>query len=251
MTKESQKTFDAINDSWAKYQKSLPEAVSYMKSSNITAARPIMLNTLAPIGVTMRDDFLVLMNVMASQAESTAAMNSRGALTATIILIAIIVVSIVISVLFALFNAKNIGKPIVDAVHVADLLSVGNVNVEDLSVNAEYNERKDEIGMLSNAFGRLIKSTIQQVNAMKLVSEGDLTLNIEVRSDKDLLGKSLAEVVGNFNQLATTIINSADRISSGSSMVSDSSLALSQGATEQASSVEELTASLEEISSQD
>ncbi len=250
LSKNGKKTFEAINDSWAQYQKHLPEAVSYMKSSNTAAAREIMLGTLAPIGVTMRDDFLELMDELSSQAKLTAANNSRGALTAAVILIVIVVASIVVSVFFALFNAKIIGKPIVDAVHVADLLSVGNVDLNDLSANPEYNERKDEIGLLSNAFMRLIKSTLQQVAAMKLLSEGDLTLNIEIRSEKDLLGKSLAEVVKNFNHLATTIINSAERVSSDSSMVSNSSLALSQGATEQASSVEELTASLEEISSQ-
>ncbi len=250
MSGKAKKTYDAVNSSWAQYQKSLPDVLSYAKSSNIESARPIILNTLAPIGTTMRDNFLSLMDELSSQAKSTAEINSRGALTAAIVLAAIVIVSIVLSIIFALFNAKIIGKPIVDAVQVADMLSVGNIDINKFSSNAVYSERNDEIGMLSKAFGKLIKSTIQQVNAIKLLSEGDLTLDIEIRSENDLLGKSLSEVVKNFNQLATIIINSADRVASGSNMVSDSSLSLSQGATEQASSVEELTASLEEISSQ-
>lgn len=52
------------------------------------------------------------------------------------------------------------------------------------------------------------------------------------------------------NEILTSINTAADQVASGSKQVSDSSIALSQGATEQASLVEELTASLEEISSQ-
>ncbi len=54
----------------------------------------------------------------------------------------------------------------------------------------------------------------------------------------------------NLNGLVHSIIAASDQVASSASIVSNSSIALSQGATEQASSVEELTASLEEISSQ-
>jgi methyl-accepting chemotaxis protein len=82
------------------------------------------------------------------------------------------------------------------------------------------------------------------------MADGDLTVKFEVRSDKDLLGKALIQLVDNLNHLIGTIATSSEQVTSGSTLVSHSSMALSQGATEQASSVEELTASLQEISAQ-
>ncbi|MNJ49161.1 Methyl-accepting chemotaxis protein IV [compost metagenome] len=54
----------------------------------------------------------------------------------------------------------------------------------------------------------------------------------------------------NINEVMLNISASADQVASGSTQVSETGMVLSQGATEQASTIEELTASLEEISSQ-
>jgi len=129
-------------------------------------------------------------------------------------------------------------------VGVADKLAVGDVNV-----NVDANT-KDEIGKLAQSFKHLIESTREQAMVAERLAEGDLTVDVKVRSDKDLLGIKLAELVQKLNEMMTNISAASEQVATGAKQVSDSSIALSQGATEQASSIEELTASLEEISSQ-
>jgi methyl-accepting chemotaxis protein len=65
-----------------------------------------------------------------------------------------------------------------------------------------------------------------------------------------VLGAALLELVNNMHRVVSSIYAAADQVASGSSLVADSSYALSQGATEQASSIQQLTASLVEIASQ-
>jgi methyl-accepting chemotaxis protein len=77
-----------------------------------------------------------------------------------------------------------------------------------------------------------------------------LTTVVTVRSEFDIMGKALEELVSKFHDLTASIISASDQVASGANLVSNSSMVLSQGATEQASSVEQLTASLQEIASQ-
>ncbi|MDF3002071.1 MAG: methyl-accepting chemotaxis sensory transducer, partial [Bacillota bacterium] len=160
------------------------------------------------------------------------------------ILLAVIAVAIIICIGAAFLITRSIVKPINRLITVADAMAVGDVNV---SVETNLN---DEIGQLMASFDRMISSIREQALATERMAAGDLTIDIKVRSDRDLLGKKLAEMVDKNNEVLSNIAAASEQVAAGSKQVSDSSVALSQGATEQASSVEQLTASLEEISSQ-
>jgi methyl-accepting chemotaxis protein len=55
-----------------------------------------------------------------------------------------------------------------------------------------------------------------------------------MRSDNDELGMALGNLVTNLNVIVKSIISASDQVASGANSLSDSSMALSQGATEQA-----------------
>ncbi|MGG6310994.1 methyl-accepting chemotaxis protein [Paenibacillus macerans] len=159
-------------------------------------------------------------------------------------LIAIIVIAVLLAVILAVYIILSITKPIGKLSKAAEDLALGNVNI-----NVETNS-KDEIGKLMQSFSRMIASIREQAQGVEQVANGDLTVQVKVRSENDLMGKKLQEMIERNNEILTSINTAADQVASGSKQVSDSSIALSQGATEQASSVEQLTASLEEISTQ-
>ncbi|QOX64882.1 HAMP domain-containing protein [Anoxybacterium hadale] len=160
------------------------------------------------------------------------------------ILLIVIAIAVFICIGAAFLITRSIVKPINRLITVADAMAEGDVNV---SVETNL---KDEIGQLMASFDRMISSIREQALAAERMAAGDLTIDIKVRSDRDLLGKKLAEMVDKNNEVLSNIAVASEQVAAGSKQVSDSSIALSQGATEQASSVEQLTASLEEISSQ-
>lgn len=100
---------------------------------------------------------------------------------------------------------------------------------------------------------RLISKPINQIVEMAgKAAEGDLDVELTV-SSKDEIGRLAAafnHMTHNINEVLVNISASADQVTSGSTQVAETGMVLSQGATEQASTIEELTASLEEISSQ-
>lgn len=170
--------------------------------------------------------------------------NTAAANTATITMIIIILAAMIISVVLGMVISRSISIPVNKMVTAADKLAVGDVNV---SVEANT---KDEIGSLAQSFNRMIENIRGQALAAERIAAGDLTVEVNVKSENDLLGKKLSEMVQSNNEILTNIASAAEQVADGSKQISDSSMALSQGATEQASSIEELTASIEEIASQ-
>ncbi|MCB2195233.1 MAG: chemotaxis protein [Bacteroidetes bacterium] len=85
-----------------------------------------------------------------------------------------------------------------------------------------------------------------------VVSEGDLTVNIESeylnRNDEiGALGKALQAMVEKLRDIVVNIISGAENIASASQQMSSTSQQMSQGANEQASSAEEVSSSMEEM----
>jgi len=109
---------------------------------------------------------------------------------------------------------------------------------------------KDETHLLALAFLGLVNNTRNKVIDARAIADGDLTAFLHVNSDQDVLGNALLTMIHNLHRVVSAISAAADQVASGAALVADSSFALSQGATVQASSIQQLTASLVEIGSQ-
>lgn len=236
---------------WESYKSSVDKFISY-KQAGDTEQVIKMIPVLSQTGISLRDHFVELFDLVANQAQIKSDSNTKLANTSIIGTVIVIVIAFVMALLFERSLTKMIAKPIVTLVKVSDMLSEGNINTENVLTekDLQLKYRKDEIGAMALSYNRLLDSTHDQVQAANRVSQGDLTTEISVRSEEDMLGKSLSTLVKNLNGLVASIVSTSDQVATSSSLVSDSSISLSQGATEQASSVEELTASLEQVSSQ-
>jgi methyl-accepting chemotaxis protein len=82
------------------------------------------------------------------------------------------------------------------------------------------------------------------------IAEGNLNVKVPLASDRDTLGKALQTMVNNLNEVLGEVDVAGGSIAAGSSQVSSSSQALAQGATQQAASLEEISSSLTELTSQ-
>ncbi|MFT8350119.1 methyl-accepting chemotaxis protein [Clostridium saccharoperbutylacetonicum] len=190
---------------------------------------------------TASDNLLKLKVELAKQSADN---NEATANSTTTTMISIISLCTVISVILGIFISRIISKPVTKMAEAAEKLALGDVNV-----NIDFNS-KDEIGSLAKSFTKMISTVREQAIAAEKIADGDLTTMVTVKSENDLLGKKLSEMIEKNNEILINIRNAAEQAALGAKQVSDSSIELSHGATEQASSIEELTASVEEISSQ-
>jgi methyl-accepting chemotaxis protein len=114
------------------------------------------------------------------------------------VLIAVIITAlavIALAVFAAYIIGKRISKPIVALTAVSERLAVGDTNI---SFTADTN---DEVGVLSDAFGKIVENIKQQSDNAKRIAEGDLSIEIVRKSDADILSMSMNSVVNELRNL--------------------------------------------------
>ena len=243
-TAQDRSLYNELEKNWTTYSSYVDTIVTDIKNNNISQAKTLIFGDAAEAGDMLQSSFdsLFAFNTKAAQSKSNS--NDNLAATSVTIMLIIIISGVLLAIILGIFVSRIISKPVVKMVKVSDKLAVGDVNV-----NVDI-DTKDEIGQLAAAFNRMIANIRAQAVTAERMADGDMTVEVAISSENDLLGKKLHEMVEKNNEVLSTIAAASDQVASGSRQVSDSSIALSQGATEQASSVEELTASLEEISTQ-
>ena len=121
------------------------------------------------------------------------------------------------------------------------------IQIGDLSGRLKLS-RGDEIGQLGHALDTMADSLQQRSELAEAIAEGDLTREVTLASEQDVLGRALRTMAEKLNDIISQINAASEQIDSGSSQVSDSAQDLSQGATQQAAAIEEISASLNELS---
>ena len=162
------------------------------------------------------------------------------------LLFSIVVIGIIISagiIFIALFIATSIAKPLQKGVEISNKLSEGDIN-QDIEVSGT-----DETGQLLAAMKNMVNNLNQTVMVAEQISKGDLTAEVKLLSDRDVLGKSLSKMVSKLYEIVTNVKASSSNVSTGGQAMSSTAQQMSQGATEQAASTEEVSSSMEEMGS--
>lgn len=147
---------------------------------------------------------------------------------------------------------RVITKPIQMIAEGARRFSIGDIQLKgmDLDAIAGINARKDELGDTGRAFSQLIAYMKEKAEAVSRIADGNLDILVEKKSEQDQLGASLIRMIHNLNEVMRDLYTAVEQVDNGSRQVSDSSQSLSQGATQQAASLEEITSSMTQIGSQ-
>ncbi|MGI6622076.1 MAG: methyl-accepting chemotaxis protein [Acetivibrionales bacterium] len=236
--------FDTLKPQWDKYISLIENVIELIHSGKTEQAENIIFGDAAKAGDALQKSFDDIFEYNSSGGKTRSEQNTELAAASTLIMIIVIIAGVLIAVGLGIFISRIISKPLKKMVEAADKLALGDVNV-----NIKAGTR-DEVGNLASSFEKMVDNIRSQALAAEKIAAGDLSIDVEIRSENDLLGKKLSEIVDINNEVLGNIAIAAEQVASGARQVSDSSMALSQGAAEQASSIEQLTASLEEISSQ-
>ena len=113
-----------------------------------------------------------------------------------ILLIILSIGGLLIAILFGLFLSKIISDPINRLTEIADKLSLGDVTV---SVNSIAD---DELGHLERSLGAIIENIKRQATAAEKIANGDINFEFKSNSEKDILSKSLINVIEIIRNLA-------------------------------------------------
>jgi methyl-accepting chemotaxis protein len=176
--------------------------------------------------------------------------SARSAITLTIIILAVMAGFII---LVAIVVPKTITAPLAPLTAFMD--KAGNtgdiiLSQEDLNTINHYSQYQDETGQCIKGAASFVRRITQVSDVLGKIAEGDLTVDINLLSNADIMGKSVTKMVDNMNTMFGEINSSSTQVDTGAKQIADGAQALSQGSTEQAASVEELSSSIAEIASQ-
>lgn len=166
-----------------------------------------------------------------------------------IVVIMSVVFIIIGSVIAGLFS-NSISKPIIACVNRISLLEKGDLTSEVLVIHS-----KDETGLLSNATRGIVESL------KAIIKDEDYLLTEMSNGNFDIHTNSEEYYIGDFSHILESILKintslsstllkinySSDQVASGAEQLSEAALSLAEGATEQAGTVEELLATITDV----
>lgn len=180
--------------------------------------------------------------IIAVGAELDDIFSSVTSIRNTSLLVAILTLLAVGAVIFLI--ARRIVNAIQAGVHFAETITAG-----DTSQRMQH-KSEDEIGQLAASLNQMAEGLAENAQLAQQIAAGNLNVEVKLASDKDQFGKAFQQMVGQLNEVLGETQTAGEQIASGSLQVSDSSQTLSQGATESAASMEEISASMTQMASQ-
>lgn len=141
-------------------------------------------------------------------------------------------------------------EPVKEAAAVLDEMAKGNLSIQ---VKGNYQGDHAAIKDALNNTIFSVKGYISDIaSVLDKMAQGDLNVEItaDFKGDFIELKNSINNIIYALNEVLGEINVAAEQVSQGSKQVAQSSQALSQGATEQASAIEEITATVTEIAEQ-
>lgn len=166
----------------------------------------------------------------------------HGALTnASSVLVIGMLLALVVGVMVAWKTTRSIVVPIGMATDVVGKVAQGRLDTT-LAIDS-----RDEIGRMAQSIGGMIRGLQGTADVATAIANGDLTQDIRLLSEGDVLGRALQTMLQNLRQIVGEVTQASNSVASGSEEMSATAQSLAQGASEQASSAEETTSSMEEM----
>ncbi|MDV3429281.1 MAG: methyl-accepting chemotaxis protein [Bacillota bacterium] len=122
----------------------------------------------------------------------------------------ILIFTILFSILIVFSLVVLINNSILKVKNAAEAIAIGDVNID-----MEKTERKDEIGELINAFASMTENIKQETLITKGIAKGDFDADINIKSDKDVLGIALSSTISTIKTIDADIIKVIENIENG------------------------------------
>ena len=150
--------------------------------------------------------------------------------------------SIIILGLAGYFITRNIAGPLKEITAAVEQMSTGEINRQVFS-----NHRNDEVGVLVKAFTQMTGYQQETVGMAHGIAEGNLTIGIKPRSEKDALGAALATMVESLRKITRETREGVTVMSASASEIVAATTQVAAGATETATALSQTTTTVEEV----
>ncbi|MDD6035477.1 MAG: methyl-accepting chemotaxis protein [Lachnospiraceae bacterium] len=153
----------------------------------------------------------------------------------------LLLMAVAASTVISIYVIRGIRLSLAQIMTATEEMKLGKVDVTLEKAN------NDEFGVLIDSFQQMIDATRYQAQIAQEVAEGNLSVEVKPRSEEDIMGLALQKMIWQNQNSIGNIRNAAYQVTTSSSQVASASEALAQGSTEQASAIEQITASIIDV----
>lgn len=233
--------FNQTYSDMTNFMQSCEEYADLVENGDVEEARNNIKVSGSAIAAKAEEELLTLQNKIEAASNANNEELERSLSVLQLIILAIAIVAVIISIAFCLVLIRSITVPVKKLSVAAKKMAAGDVDVDCEKVN------DDDLGILMDNFKEMVHATREQAEIATEIADGDLSIEVTPRGNKDILGKALRKLVENQGATIGTVKESAVQVTIGAEQVASASQSLAQGSTEQASALQEVTASIDEI----
>ncbi len=150
--------------------------------------------------------------------------NMRSTVTSLVLTTLLLTIAVIF---IAVAMAWHISRPIKRMAKHMSRLAIGDFVSED--VPSEDCSRSDEIGLLARSLNDLTQSRRDELEMADAIASGDYTRSIPLRSEMDMLGRSLNAMIRTNKNTLTQVSDAVVQVGDGAVVVSNVSTSLSRG----------------------
>lgn len=217
-------------------------------------ARTMIRNVYEPKYEELRDKVMNLAQSVSGDAAGFVNQANGASRNAMVMGIGALIIGVAVCAVIAMRFSRSIVKPLEELDRAAKEMSKGDLKASRFITY----QSKDEIGYLADSLRStmaILDSYVTEISSILLrLSKGDLTVPrdqiTDFMGDFSEIKSSFVTILKSFNNTLGDIHESSAQVDISSDQVSDAAQLLSQGSTEQAMALEELTGAITDISSQ-
>ena len=196
------------------------------------------------------DNFEACLDMKSETGLDTSEELTRQTQRLVILITAIVITVAAVSLFLASYVSGLIAKPLAPlSAFMKKAGTKGDLTLlpQDIDIIQKCSQNKDEIGETIKSAAAFIKHVTDTAKSLEMIADGDLTVDVHVLSEVDIIGNSMKNMLDSFNKMFGEINSSTSQVTTGSKQIADGAQSLAQGSTEQATSIEELSSSISEI----
>ena len=154
--------------------------------------------------------------------------------------IVVLIIVILASVLMAFLLARSIANPLKNLARASNALAVGDLSIAlDLKTKS-----RNELGALTKDFIEMSKSVVEQSEIFRQLAEGDMTIEVLPRSDKDTIYLAIRQMVTSNRETLTQARATAVQVAASAGNLTQGSHQIVHSSAEQSRAVENISGSV-------
>ena len=254
-----------FDSAWATYQKEVAGVIAKIKAGDVQAAVDMIKDggSTANARVEVQKMMGNLIAINERVADEVNQQNDRTFANATRVSLVVALFGVLLAVGLGVFISRNITAPLAIMAGAMQNLAKGDLNRHIAqSIRDAIMAREDELGTVGKGLGATEIYLQEMAGVAGRIADGDLTVSVTPRSEKDELGNAFARMVASLRQQVGQIAESAmqveaasaqlasaaEQAGSATNQVASTIQQVAQGTSTQATQATQATAAVEQMS---